>query len=187
MAPPSHALLGVAPEPALTTLYLPQIPIRGTGSVSFVSFNHLRTPFAPPRLSGKSAATSDCIDGMFVSGSNNHPTINGCFKHRSQGVNGFPSYLNKHWKLLYWQPDHNGQWVISDALGSGFRAFATSTGAAGPAGTKEWHTLKLIGKVSWTWQCCCWGRVNSVIANGSVTGGARQSMRVCSLTLDPRP
>ena len=50
--------------------------------------------------------------------------------------------------MLYWHPDHGGQWVVAAAVKTGFLAFLGSPrGQDLPLGLREWYTLDHTGKV----------------------------------------
>ena len=82
--------------------------------------------------------------GYNVQGSANQPSINGHYSRSNQTENGFPVYTKQG--LVLWWARHGtrgGQWSISDAIGSGFRATepvnTSPSGTSGPS-TSGWNT-----------------------------------------------
>ena len=73
-----------------------------------------------------------------VSGSS-QDTVNGCYKARRKPVNGFLAYQNQHSRVMHWQPDNGGQWVVADDVDKNLRGYVKGSGVDGPAGIKEWH------------------------------------------------
>eukprot|EP01051_Picozoa_sp_SAG22_P003723 SAG22_NODE_185_length_15941_cov_8.668034_3_plen_2595_part_00 len=58
-----------------------------------------------------------------VSGIKTDPSINGTYSPNGQTKNGCAIYaLRDESKVLYWQPDNEGQWIIAAAVGSGICA-----------------------------------------------------------------
>ena len=105
--------------------------------------------FVGPLISAPSTECGD--DGFVVDGAKLQTMINGCYRPRDSKVNGYSSF-QKSDVYLYWHTAHGGQWVISDTIGSGFRAFVPAkTGDAGPTVFPTWHTLDGTGKVSDAW------------------------------------
>lgn len=94
----------------------------------------------------------DCgDDGFQIDGAKLQTMVNGCYAPREENVNGYASFRNED-VYLYWQPDHGGQWAISDEIGTGFRAFTPAeTGDLGPTVFSIWHTLDGTREVSDAW------------------------------------
>lgn len=94
-----------------------------------------------PHEEASAAVTACGDDGFYVEGATLQTMVNGCYSPRDKDVNGYPSFTNGQ-VILYWQPVHNGQWAMSDKIGSGYRAFSPAqNGEAGPTVFHEWHTL----------------------------------------------
>ena len=92
---------------------------------------------------------SDCVfdmravcTGPWVSESKNQASIGGCYKDRGTKINGFSSFINDKKILMYWQPYNFGQWIMGDAVGKSYRAYANAFGAPGPTAIAPdaWYT-----------------------------------------------
>ena len=80
---------------------------------------------------------------IFVQASKNQATIGGCYKDRGTKINGFSSFVNDKNILMYWQPNHGGQWCMGRAIGYWYRAFAHGAGGPGPSAIAPdgWYTV----------------------------------------------
>jgi hypothetical protein len=87
-----------------------------------------------------------CPAVVVVSGSTNQPSINGDYRRAEEQINCQAVFaMADDSYALYWMPNNGqGQWVISEEVGHGFRAQeeagASPTGTELPWTSRSWRT-----------------------------------------------
>ena len=101
-------------------------------------------------------------------------------------IHGHPAYLgtgDAHGKLLYWQPNHDGEWSISDAVGGGYRAVNRTSlrcTFSDNAPQKSWHVWKGTTK-EWV------DELSVTVEQVQSTGSTQPEQEPGSPELEPEP